>query len=143
MPRVDFYILADSSSDKRELFACRLAEKAYDADQAVYIYTDSVASARRVDELLWTFKQGSFIPHGLSDANPGGDAVLIGTQAPAENQKRQILLNLSRNMPPFFEKFERVMELVGDQKDEKTVARDRYKKYREAECEVHAHNIGR
>ena len=61
--RVDFYILAAADSAARLRFACRLAEKAYHLKHRVHLHTASAAAAADVDDLLWTFRQGSFVPH--------------------------------------------------------------------------------
>ena len=69
MARVDFYVLSQSGEQARQLFACRLAEKAYRLDNSVYILAHDQAAAEKIDELLWTFRDGSFVPHHL--ASPG------------------------------------------------------------------------
>jgi len=71
MSRVDFYILADG--DSPEHFACSIAHKARQQDYDIYIHTDSKENAARMDELLWTHKDISFLPHSLIDA-PGHEA---------------------------------------------------------------------
>ena len=58
--RVDFYILSTSGELARQQFACRLAEKAYKLKHNVHIHVANQESARRLDDLLWTFRDGSF-----------------------------------------------------------------------------------
>lgn len=72
--RVDFYVLAGPKPAARLRFACRLAEKAYRLDHRVHLQTGSAAEAEQLDELLWTFRQGSFVPHEL--APPGRQRAL-------------------------------------------------------------------
>src|SRR3569832_2056639 len=67
MTRVDFYILPDASTDGRERLACRLADKAYRLGHEVYIHARDRQHAARLDELLWTFRAGSFVPHQRVD----------------------------------------------------------------------------
>ncbi|MEZ5578324.1 MAG: DNA polymerase III subunit chi [Candidatus Competibacteraceae bacterium] len=43
--------------------ACRLADKAYGLGHTVYLFTASEARAAALDDLLWTFRQDSFVPH--------------------------------------------------------------------------------
>ena len=66
MTRIDFYILADSAQRSRALFVCRLAEKAYRMKHPIYIHTESEQQSALMDDLLWTFSQGSFLPHALA-----------------------------------------------------------------------------
>ena len=65
MSRVDFYVLAGTGEPSRHRFACRLAEKAYRLNNTVHIHTASQQQAELLDELLWTFRDGSFVPHEL------------------------------------------------------------------------------
>src|SRR5271165_1424616 len=63
--RVDFYVLKSAAAKQRWLFACRLTEKAYLRDLRVVIVNASLAEAKELDELLWTFNERSFIPHQI------------------------------------------------------------------------------
>jgi DNA polymerase-3 subunit chi len=55
MPRIDFYIIEDTSSDASLRLACRLIEKAHKNRHRIYIHTDNEAQAHQLDELLWTY----------------------------------------------------------------------------------------
>src|SRR5579863_3164613 len=61
--RVDFYVLKSAAAKQRWTFACRLIEKAYLRDLRVVIVNETLADAKQLDELLWTFNERSFIPH--------------------------------------------------------------------------------
>ncbi len=77
--RVDFYVLPDAVPDGLLRLACRLTEKAWGVGHPVYLHAPSVAVAQRVDDLLWSFRQGSFVPHArLQDALPPTPPILIG-----------------------------------------------------------------
>ena len=65
MTQVDFYILPETTSDARWLFACRLVDKVQRMGMRVLVAMESEADARAFDELLWTFKPESFMPHQL------------------------------------------------------------------------------
>ena len=141
MPRVDFYILPGRQTGSRLVLACRLAEKAYGLGHTVYIHTASPEQAQQLDELLWTFRQGSFVPHGLyPDADQDIPPVLIGWE-PEPLVNATLLINLSDEAPAFLERFERVAELV-DQ-DEKTLnlSRDKFRHYRAQGYELHSHKL--
>ena len=51
-PRIDFYILSAAGAAARERLACQLAEKAYNHDYSVYIFTSDAAQAAMLDEFL-------------------------------------------------------------------------------------------
>ncbi|MGA7539324.1 MAG: DNA polymerase III subunit chi [Steroidobacteraceae bacterium] len=74
-PRVDFYVLGDTASSARLKLACRLAEKAYLASQRALIWHTDRAELQALDELLWTFAEGSFVPHEwLTSNSDAGDS---------------------------------------------------------------------
>ena len=95
MPRVDFYVLPDNKDNGRALLACRLADKAYTLGHEVYILVASEAQAGALDDLLWTFRQDSFIPHERYPlAGDEASPVLIGTILPTE-ARAYILINFT------------------------------------------------
>ena len=63
--RVDFYVLAEDAPDARLRYACRLAEAAVERGERVYLQTASAAEAQRLDDLLLTFNDRSFLPHEI------------------------------------------------------------------------------
>ena len=70
--RIDFYLLQDvadneeKASQSKYALACRLIEKAYLRGHKVFVFCNNRQEAETLDELLWTFKEDSFIPHNLS-----------------------------------------------------------------------------
>ena len=52
MSRVDFYVLGASGLRARQHFACRLAEKAWQQNNAVYIRVSDLEAARNLDDIL-------------------------------------------------------------------------------------------
>ena len=65
MTRIDFYLPGAGARDNRFGLACRLADKAYHQGRRVYLHAASAEQARHLDRLLWTFRDQSFVPHGL------------------------------------------------------------------------------
>jgi len=66
--RVDFYILDESSATGRLKLACRLAEKAYLAAQTALVWHTDPEELKAFDDMLWTFMDGSFVPHEMLTA---------------------------------------------------------------------------
>ena len=141
MPRIDFYVLSGQEAEGRSLLACRLVEKAYGLGHKVYIHTASAGQAGHLDDLLWTFRQGSFVPHTLYPPAEGDlSPVLIGwDEAPAV--EAEVLINLTDNVPTFFERFERVAELVDQNPQTLTQSRERFRFYRERGCAPVSHKL--
>jgi DNA polymerase-3 subunit chi len=142
MARVDFYVLAQPDERARQLLACKLAEKAWRLDNSVYIHTKDRADAERLDELLWTFRDGSFVPHGLANRNDGTESspIVIGCDTEAV-AARDLLINLSDEIPGFAEGFPRVAELVTSDDNCKSLSRKRYAAYRDQGHELTTHKL--
>jgi len=142
--RVDFYILDSSSKESPLSLACRLAAKAVQQNLEVLINTATETDSRRLDELLWTFSQGSFLPHRrLDDADSAdeGEPVLIGCEREPQSGRWEFLINLSPAVPEFFSRFERVAELVGAEEENKTAGRERFRYYRDRGYELRTHKV--
>lgn len=142
MARVDFYVLARGDERARQLLACKLAEKAYQLKNSVYIHTGSRADAERLNELLWTFRDGSFVPHSLADASDGTAVapVLVGNEGNGAGGQ-DLLINLCDEIPSFVEGFPRVAELVTSDEHCRQLSRERYAHYRDQGHTMNTHNL--
>ena len=141
MARVDFYVLSQDGEQARRLFACRLAEKAYKLDNTVHIVAPSRDDAARVDDLLWTFRDGSFVPHHLLGSAEALDSpVTIGCDSD-DIGPRDLLINLCDDIPPMAESFPRVAELVTSDQECKQKSRARFATYRDQGHEIDTHNV--
>lgn len=139
--RVDFYLLKSSEPSARWLLACRLLEKAYLRGHSVFVYCSNQQDAEKLDELLWTFKDNSFIPHNLQGEGPEPPpAIQIGYGSEPRGFN-DILLNMSTLIPGFYTRFRRVMELVGSSSQAKELSRHHYREYRANQCELHTHEL--
>lgn len=139
--RVDFYVLGSADPGTRLRFACRLTEKAYTLKNRTYAHVASAAHARELDELLWTFRAGSFVPHAVTSAESSErPPVLIGHAADVEAQG-DLLINLSDTIPTFFESFDRIAEIIDASEDGKRAGRERYAFYRDNGFEPNTHKI--
>ena len=143
MSRVDFYVLSQAQPDARLRQACQLAEHAAAQARHVYVQTQSAADARRLDELLWTFRDGSFLPHEIhAGAAPSHARVLVLLgEMPAPRSHRQLLINLRDALPEDLEDYEHIAEIVAVDPEHKRLARERYKQYRERGCSLESHNL--
>lgn len=123
------------------ILACRLAEKAYGLGHRVYIHTRSPEQARELDDLLWTFRQNSFVPHALlpfeEDDSP---PVFIGWEDKPGVQA-EVLINLTHEVPAFFQRFERVAELVDQEPQTLAKSRERFRYYRDQGLTPTSHRL--
>jgi len=141
MPQVDFYLLPTSDEDTRLRMICRTAEKAYSLGHRVHIHTDSNALSRRLDELLWTFRDRSFVPHRIEPEASDIWPVTLGRDW--EPRHDDVLINLAPRPPSFAGRFARIIEVVDQVPEVQTSGRERYRAYRELGCTLNHHSIGR
>ena len=142
MTRVDFYILPPGDERQRLVFACRLSEKAYRQGLKVYVRAGDEATAHQLDQLLWTFRQGSFVPHVLledreAEENP---PVLIGIR-PVAPQAADLIVNLARELPEEYQRLSRVAEVVGHDEPSRLAGRARYRHYKNEGLEPETHTL--
>lgn len=156
--RVDFYVLSGTAETTRLTFVCRLAEKAFAQAHKVYVHAASAAEALQLDELLWTYRDASFVPHALAEtraalADDEPPAVLIGYDGASgdtgtlpiaeeiSNVPVSLLINMSDEVPPFFDRFARVAELVDADEEHRRLGRERFKYYRDHGCTLETHRL--
>ena len=138
--RIDFYILAAKDPASRLHFACRLTEKAYALQHEVYAHAETPEEARQLDDMLWTFRQGSFVPHTLIDDGDQRAPVRIGTPEQAQTEG-ELLINLTAAAPDFAANFSRVAEIVDNTEAAKKAGRERFRQYRSMGFDPVTHNI--
>jgi DNA polymerase III subunit chi len=142
MTRVDFYVLPEASDEGPLPTACRLCEKAVGSGKRVHVHAPDDEVAREFDRLLWIYKQGGFVGHervGASD-DPDPASVLIGTGEPLPSH-RDVLVNLAPAVPAFFDRFERVLEIVAGDTATRAVSRSRFKFYRDKGLAPETHKL--
>jgi len=147
MTRIDFYIIEEGSEQATESFICRLTEKAWSQNNAVYIHTLDEQHAIKYDELLWIFNEDSFIPHQLmqheeTTQNKTKD-ILIGHKSTEKIPItcHDVLINLNHETPSFFSQFERVAEIITTDETSKIKGRERYQFYRDRGYALETHKL--
>jgi len=129
MAQVDFYVLDRVDEHARHTLACKLAEKAWRLENSIHIHTMSREDAERLDKLLWTFRDGSFVPHELVGGDTGAPVTIgYGTEGA---EPRDLLITLCDEIPPFADSFPRVAELVTSEETCRAKSRERYASYRD------------
>jgi DNA polymerase-3 subunit chi len=142
MTRVDFYVLPDGADEGPLPTACRLCEKAASAGKRVHVHVADEERAREFDRLLWVYKQGGFVGHERLGASndPAPAAVLIGPGEPLASHQ-DVLVNLADDVPAFYTRFERVLEIVAGDTETRGRSRARFKAYRDAGLAPETHKL--
>lgn len=140
MTKADFYIVPEPAVPYR--FVCRLTEKVMNEGYDIHIHAADREQAGTIDDLLWTFRDISFLPHAAADAAGVMEdcPVVIGWEGETPAPRR-VLINLSGAMPDNPDAYERIIEVVPSDPAGRQEARSRYKDYRARGLEMHSHNI--
>lgn len=139
MPRVDFYIL--NNSETPENFLCALTGKIRREDLNIYINATDRKTAVMLDELLWTYKDISFLPHVMADAGEiENTPIAIGWDT-TRPKTCEVLINLATDIPAYAGTFARIIEIVAAQDHTRAQARKRYRMYRDQGFELHSHDM--
>lgn len=163
MPQIDFYILPDGAHHSHENFICRYTAKAYRKGHRIYIYTASREQAMKIDDRLWTFQDTSFLPHQLYNTktnrqvpilisfadnpaqlgDPGDPAHPDDPEQPGDPEQfaSAILINLTPDVPPFYQRFGRIAEIVESGENSRIKARQRFRHYRAQGHSPKSHTI--
>jgi DNA polymerase-3 subunit chi len=140
MTEVSFYLLPTESLQDRVLFACKLIEKAYRNSCFCYVMTDDDTHSQLIDDLLWTFRAGSFIPHQqFTGELPTTEKVVLIGSLPAPENWQHTLFNLSAHYPDLGPKTERILEILDNSESTKVAGRDRYRRYQQSGMTVTMH----
>lgn len=142
MTQVNFYTLSSEDSQSRYQFACRLAEKAVALGHRVLIQTDSSASARQLDDLLWQFKPASFLPHAQISAasGPVTEPVCIASD-PSLMNEGDMLINLGTQACQVPEQFNRINEILSSDPDVLKAGRASYRYYQSKGLQPETHKL--
>lgn len=139
--KIDFYILEDASKQQALLFACQLIEKKYLENESIYTHFATDKEANQFDQLLWTFREDSFVPHQLTNDNRDGICTIeIGDQQPNPHLNN-VMINLSNQLPTCHPQFQHLIEIISADANAQQLARDRYRQYRELGYELNTQKI--
>jgi DNA polymerase-3 subunit chi len=114
-------------------FACRLLRKAWRHGAAVVV-TAPPATLDALDRELWSFEAQEFVPHRRVQPAQGVDAALRRTpiwlcdgDAPATCPN--VLVNLGGDIQGDLDRFERIIEVVSAEAEDRQLARGRWREY--------------
>lgn len=145
-PRVDFYVLASHEPAARLRFACRLVEKAWKKRHRVRVQFDPGGELEAFDDLLWTHADRSFVPHhrlGAGEPLPASTPapVIIADSDDADAGDGDLIVNLAQSLPPCFDRFGRIAEIVDADDTRRRRGRERFRLYRERGIDPVTHDM--
>ena len=141
VPRVDFYILPDADEDRRQVYLCRIVDKAYRLGHRIWIHAPANARAAALDDRLWTFSQESFVAHDRSGGETALAAPVVIGDGEEPDGDRALLINEDEEIPAFTDRFARIAEVINQDDAIRRSGRAHYAYYRDQGFELHYHRI--
>ena len=139
MTLVGFYVVQTSDSGQRLRVAARLADKAFQRGHRIFIHATDEAQATELNELLWSFRPASFLPHGLH-GQEHSESIAIGWGQEPDNHN-DLLINLQLEIPSFFSRFARVAEVVTQEPDSLAALRKSWTFYKERGYQLEKYDL--
>jgi DNA polymerase-3 subunit chi len=135
MGEISFYTLKDAGGSARLRQACLLTEQAYLAGERVLLWLDGADQMSRVDDLLWTIGDRSFVPHEPLAQDPASCEARVQLHAgtlPEDTATAFTTLVTLREAPePATLQFTRVIEVIDADEACRNAGRARFRWYRE------------
>lgn len=125
-------------------YACRLLRKVYGTG-ARAVVTGEEELLRELDTALWSFSALDFLPHchGSSQGQRvQARSPIVLAPSPRSAPHQQVLVNLGGSVPEGFERFERLIEIVSDEPEDRQRGRRRWRHYTDRGYAVDRHDVG-
>ncbi len=137
MTTIDFYTHAAQPLE----VAAKLIAKAWVQHGAVRVLTPDARATDALDRLLWVQPATGFLPHCRLASPLANETPVLIDHALDHDGPATVLVNLHSEPPPFFSRFDRLVEIVGRDEDQAAPARARWKFYKERGYELRSHNL--
>jgi len=134
---IDFYT---HCADRLEV-AARLVAKAWAQHGSVRVLTGADADTAELDTRLWRIPPTGFLPHCRLASPVAAETPIIVDHALVHEGPAAVLINLHPSRPPFFSRFERLVEIVGAGEGDVAAGRDRWRYYKERGYALRSHNL--
>jgi DNA polymerase-3 subunit chi len=122
--------------------ACTLTAKALARGMRVMLLTADPTATDQLSRMLWTVPATGFLPHcrGADPLAPVTPVIVDHLDAPLLHD--QVLVNLRSETPACFSRFQRLVEIVGNDEGDRESARARFRFYRDRGYDIRTHQLG-
>jgi DNA polymerase-3 subunit chi len=139
MTQIDFY----THVEDRLRIAAQLSAKAVAQGLKVTVFCPDPDTAQRFDRLLWTNPPIGFVPHCAPEDPLAGETPVIVDYQGEKLLNDEVLINLRPQWPPFFGRFQRLIEIVSREDADRAAARERFRFYRGQGYEIRTHDLSK
>lgn len=137
MTQIDFYTQVE---DKLQT-ACKLTAKARGLGMRVTLFCPDRDLAARLGRMLWSVPATGFMPHCKSEDRLAPVTPVLIDSSGDNPVHDEVLINLHSEWPACFSRFQRLAEIVTTDDTDRSIARGRYKFYRDRGYEIRTHDL--
>ena len=139
MTQIDFYFHVENKLQT----ACALSAKDCARGMRVLAFCTDADASQRFSRVLWTAQAVSFIPHCTPGDPLAAVTPVIVDHDGADPLHDEVLINLRAEWPPFFSRFQRLIEIVSLDEQDRGQARERFKFYRDRGYAIQSHDLSK
>jgi DNA polymerase-3 subunit chi len=137
MTQIDFYVHVENKLQT----LCTLVAKALAKDVRMMILTPDAQITERVDKMLWSQPSIGFLPHCHAHHRLAPVTPIIVDHVAEPVVHEEVLVNLCPECPSGFSRFERLIEIVSQDEADRSLARTRFRFYRDRGYEIRTHDL--
>jgi DNA polymerase-3 subunit chi len=137
MTTIDFYT---HCADRLDV-AIRLVAKAWAQHGSVRVLTAGETDTQQIDGALWKSPPTGFLPHCRLASPLAQNTPILVDHTLQHEGPAAVLINLHPSPPPFFSRFERLVEIVGVDDADAASGRERWRYYKERGYALRSHSL--
>jgi DNA polymerase III subunit chi len=137
MTQIDFY----TRTADRLHTACRLVAKARGQGLRVTVYCPDRELAGKLDRMLWAVPATGFLPHCVPEDPLAAVTPVLIDSVGETHLHDELLINLHAQWPASFSRYRRLAEIVSTGDEDRALARERYRFYRDRGYEIRTHDL--
>lgn len=138
MSRISFLF---GARDRQRAVADWLGQAQRNGRQVAVFHRD-LATLEHWDRWLWCESALGFLPHARATAAEAAETPIVLTSEPSHISHGEALLNLDHDLPPGFERFAEVVEVISLDESDRAAGRERFRRYRELGHPVATTDLG-
>ena len=139
MTQIDFYVLPENGSLTAHAAVGRIAEKALSRGHQTFVQVTDEATTTALHDSLWTFREGSFLPHAIVGKDDG-EPLVIGWDDPSLEHD-DVLINTTGAVPGHFARFGRLAQIVAPDAATIEASREAWRFYRDRGYPLAKHDL--
>jgi DNA polymerase-3 subunit chi len=129
-------------------YACRLVRKAVNTRGLRVVVVGDAQALDAVDAALWQLSPVDFVAHCRADAPAhvvARSPVVLSAQGAdaASLPHREMLVNLGLEVPAGFERYERMIDIVSNEDNDRQVGRSRWRHYADRGYTIQPHDFAK